>query len=263
MNATIPPEIQTQLDDFLTQVNTTLPGLLNGFYLYGSIALEAFHPQKSDIDFLAIINRPCTETDIRQLADIHQIIATHYPVNPMAGCYVQKTVTGTIPVEVDTCPSYFDGAMHPLEPHDINLVTWWILKNHGITLQGIDIQSFAPDVKWEVLIRAMRENLNSYWHAWAHHPKRALFLLSDWGIEWSVLGVLRLYYSFREAGVTSKSGAGEYALLQLPEQWHPLIQHALVLRNERVTSYKNRLTRQQDTRQFLRFVIAKCNEMFE
>jgi hypothetical protein len=35
-------------------------------------------------------------------------------------------------------------------------------------------------------------------------------LLSDWGVQWAVLGVLRQFYTLREGRITSKTKAGEY-----------------------------------------------------
>ena len=49
-------------------------------------------------------------------------------------------------------------------------------------------------------------------------------------MEWSVLGMLRQYYTLSERSVVSKIGAGQYALTHLPPHWHPVIREALRIR---------------------------------
>lgn len=68
----------------------------------------------------------------------------------------------------------------------------------------------------------MRDNLNSYWLKWVNSCRRftsigyIALLVSLKTIEWGVLGVSRLYYTFNEKNITSKVGAGEYALKTVP-----------------------------------------------
>lgn len=100
-----------------------------------------------------------------------------------------------------------------------------------------------------MLIRKMLQNLNTYWASFTRQPGRMVWLWCDYGIQWAVLGVLRQFYTFREGDITSKSGAGEYALKQLPERWHRLIQEALNIRHETPGSLYR----------FLQFIIRTCN----
>ncbi|MDZ5016954.1 DUF4111 domain-containing protein, partial [Clostridium perfringens] len=58
-------------------------------------------------------------------------------------------------------------------------------------------------------------------------------------IEWGVLGVSRLYYTFKERDITSKIGAGEYALQNLPERWHKIINESMRLRKGNKKSFYN------------------------
>jgi hypothetical protein len=84
---------------------------------------------------------------------------------------------------------------------------------------------------------------------------------TDYGIQWTVIGVLRVWYSFREQDITSKTGAGGYALTHLPSQWHPLIQEAINLRDHPGHKlYTSRLRRARDAVQFLHYLIQLCND---
>ncbi len=86
-------------------------------------------------------------------------------------------------------------------------------------------------------------------------------LLTNYGIQWAVLGILRLWYTFREHDITSKTDAGRYALTHLPVRWHPLIQEAINLRDApEQRFYKSRVCRAWDAVQFLRYIIQLCNQ---
>lgn len=87
----------------------------------------------------------------------------------------------------------------------INHVTWWILKNHGITVIGPQSNLFTITVDWDELIRKMHHNLNTYWASYTVHPRRMAQFFTDYGIQWIVLGVLRQFYTFHEQAITSKS----------------------------------------------------------
>ncbi len=84
--------------------------------------------------------------------------------------------------------------------------------------------------------------------------------LSDWGIQWTVLGVLRLFYTIRERQVTSKVRAGKYALTCVPARWHPLIQEAIAIREGSPQShYRSRIKRAIESIRFLRYIIQVSN----
>lgn len=109
----------------------------------------------------------------------------------------------------------------------------------------------------------MRQNLNTYWKDFTCKPRRMAWLLTDYGVQWAVLGVLRLYYTFREQDIASKIGAGEYALRHLPNQRHPIIREAINIRNQKKGAfYKFRFTRGIEAIKFVKFVIEECNRNF-
>lgn len=107
-------------------------------------------------------------------------------------------------------------------------------------------------------------NLNTYWRRFTRNPSRIMWLFSDGGIVWTVLGVLRLFYAFEEQSITSKLGAGEYGLQKLPSRWHRIIQEAVNVHqndsNDNNSLYKSRLRRFWSAFQFLNYIIDLCNK---
>lgn len=260
MAATIPPTVQPILDEYISLVNNALPGLLAGLYLHGSIALDAFTPGLSDIDAIMLTSRRCTPADIAALQSIHQTLAQRYPAPPWEGSYLQWQDLGGSEDTIPPHPHIHDGIVHASGYHDINGVTWWILKHRGIAVLGPLPKQLDLHVDLEQLIADMYHNMNAYWARFTTNPRRIAWLLADYGIQWTVLGVLRQFYTFREHAITSKIGAGHYALKHLPPQWHRLIQEAINIRDGGHASlYRSRVTRAVAAWKFLKLIITTCN----
>ncbi|GAB4212129.1 MAG: DUF4111 domain-containing protein [Roseiflexaceae bacterium] len=259
MTTEIPPLVQRVLDEYIELVHTALPGLLEGLYLHGSLALGAYLPGRSDIDFIAITSRRCTPGDIAALGTVHATLSQRHPDAPLEGSYLQWPDLGLLEDAIPPHPHIHDGVLHPSGYHDINGVTWWVLKQHGLALLGPPASQLAIVVDWDDLIAKMHHNLNSYWASFVTVPQRALWLLDDWGIQWAVLGVLRQFYTFREQAITTKTGAGHYGLLHTPPRWHRLIQEAINLREGHAAAYRSRVLRALEARAFLQLIVTACD----
>jgi hypothetical protein len=260
MPVTIPRSLQPLLQAYLTILANDLPGYMRAFYLHGSIALDDYQPPFSDIDFITVINRRSTPGDIKRLREIHRALQQQYPQSRLSGSYLQPSDLGRSADTIEPHPYTHDGTLHAAGYHDINAVTWWVLTTQGVALAGPDPRTIDYVMDWDRFIADTRENLNTYWVRFVREPARVAWLLGDGGIQWTVLGTLRQFYTFEERGITSKTGAGQYALEHLPERWHPIIQEALDVRVGRGGSrYRGRVSRSVDAFRFLRFIIDRCN----
>jgi hypothetical protein len=261
MSAAMPKSVQQVLSEYTAMVHAALPGLLDGVYLHGSLALNAYNPGLSDIDFISITSRRCTATDIDSLRTIHHTLVQRYPQAQLEGCYLIAQDVGRFEDHMLPHPYIHDGSLHASGYHDINAVTWWILKQHGIAVYGPPPNQFDIQIDWELLLADMHHNLNTYWASFTSSPRRMAWLLNDYGIQWVVLGVLRQFYTFRERAITSKAGAGMYGLVHMPPQWHPLIQEAINFREGSMRScYRSRIGRAISARAFLQLIITACNQ---
>ena len=264
MDERIPGPVQPIIGRYLLLANKQLPDLINAIYIIGSIALGEFNDRFSDIDFITLLNRKISPAELEKLRDIHNVIAKIHPRWKMSGSYIQLANLGAIDNKVLPHPHYHDGILHPNERSELNLVTWWELRNHGIAIMDTTPQNFSFTVDWNLLIVKMRENMNSYWASWTKQPRRILVMYSDWGIQWTVLGVLRQFYTFRENRITTKVRAAEYSLDCLPARWHQLIREAINIREgKRKTTYRFQILRTIEAVNFLSYIIQICNAGFD
>lgn len=136
MHTRIPESIRPILREYLQLMEKELPGFLIGFYLHGSLALEAFNDDWSDIDFIALVNRKCVADDIGHLKIIHAQVSKKYPRWDLSGSYLQLNDLGQTDESVAPVPCHHEGVVSPNGHPDAGLVTWWVLKNRGIALIG-------------------------------------------------------------------------------------------------------------------------------
>lgn len=222
----IPVSVQSVLNEYMTLLNEQLPNTLVGLYLHSSIALNAFVENSSDIDFLTIINHRLATSEAAILYEIHQSIARNSKPD-MDGYYLIQEEIGSQAEGL-----YYNGGQLQ-DKTVINPVTWWILKNKGIPVLGEELNIAVDRMD---LLSYVSENMNTYW---ANRIRKIedsdpLLLLPkeflNEEIQWSILGILRQYYTLREHDIISKLGAGEYALKHVPEEWHHIINEAIQIR---------------------------------
>lgn len=261
MDKRIPLILYPPLLDYITLIDREMPGRITACYLVGSIALDEFNQRLSDIDFVAILGSKATNADFENILRIHRQIEKQYPDWKFEGMYFQASDLGCSDQEVEPFLSYHVGRLKWSDRFGLSSVTWWILKNRGIALFGPQPQTLSYTVDMNDLIQKQRENMNTYWASWTKRLRRRLALLSDWGIEWTVLGVLRQFYTIRERNIISKTAAGEYALACVPERWHAIIREAIALREDPKGSfYRSRVRRSNEAVGFIKYIIRSCTE---
>lgn len=256
----MPEAAKPLLDAYVEALRRDLPDLITGVYVHGSIVLDAFNPRSSDVDVVTVVSRKPTSEDCDRLKAIHERLKAEYPKPLLEVSYLQRGDLGKSEKQIEPHPDYHDGVFDASGHHDENCVTWWLLEYKGIALYG-SIPDFPVD--WDALVAETHENMNRYWARFTRDPMRMAWLIGDFGVQWAVLGVLRQYYTFVEHDITSKDGAGRYALDRLPGEWRKLVQEALNIRQAPFESaYRSRVVRAFEAWRFLRYVIDKSNGLF-
>ena len=115
-------------------------------------------------------------------------------------------------------PWVLDGEFHvDGESFELNPVTWYTLATYGIAVRGDLAASLGIPLDLADRRHWVRDNLHSYWRGVGEQlgggtrqrPRRRRAADSA-VLEWVVLGVMRMLYTYETGDVTSKSGAGEW-----------------------------------------------------
>ncbi|GIN91270.1 hypothetical protein J6TS1_06730 [Siminovitchia terrae] len=270
MDSRVPISVQNILRDYIALFNERIPNTLEGLYLHGSIALNAYINGSSDIDFIAIVNRQLTEAEIKALSNSHRELKNKYKKTGMDGCYLLWEDIGKKPTETKKCLYVNEGKVR-WSNHEINPITWWILKNKGIGIIGPNITSFHFDVDESDLANYVLTNMNTYWFNRMNTLKkfkRIAPLLPnkflDQELQWSITGMLRQFYTLREHEIISKVEAGKYAINHMPEIWHNIIKEVIsISEGLDIRYYNSKKHRINDTIQCMNYILNYCNKMYK
>ncbi len=262
----IPVLVQNVLDEYIALVNERLPNTLEGLYIQGSIALGAYVENSSDIDFITITNRRLLEADAMVLSEIHSTIASQNKNPEMDGVYIMREDVGRLNLGNDNYLNYNSGKISYRS--DFDPIIWWILKTRGIRILGPERHALIFNIHLRHLVSYVNENMNTYWAQRVQRMETSITELYnlpaeniDYEIEWTVLGLLRQFYTLKEHDIISKLDAGEYALLHLPVEWHPIIKEAMNIRKvEKEMIFTSDKERINMAIRFSKYIIHYCNE---
>ena len=108
INSRIPEPVRPILKKYISLVEQKSPGLIRAFYIVGSIALNGFNERFSDIDFVAILDRPASPADVDSLRTLHKAYRGGFSGIEIIGQLPSDHRSGTMRTR-DTTPSVLSG----------------------------------------------------------------------------------------------------------------------------------------------------------
>lgn len=241
---------------------------IEAVYIYGSVALRDYIQGSSDIDFIAVLRYPPSELDIQAISAAHKEVEAEFPNTDIMGSYILGKDLGKSASEISSLLVYYNKQLNDNESGaDINPITWWILKNHGIKFYGSKV---SLNYQIESLASYVIENLNTYWVGWIERLEKQLELINlsdqelDEAVEWCTLGMLRQLYTVKERDIKSKIKAGFYGITIIPQQWHEIIYEAInIKRLQPDRYYTSKEKRLADLVGLLRYIHLEANRIFD
>lgn len=225
-----PAEVRQVTSTFLSLADEVSPGLVEGLYLHGSVGFGEWYDGRSDIDYVAVLShRPAEVVDT--LRDVHGRVAEMFPRPPFDGFHLTWDDLAGTSYDCPDVPCTQGGYFHEEARLDVNPVTWHEIARHGVTVRGHEPGYFDIWTDDTILRRYTHENLRTYWlkqaQALRQFPAEAG---KPDNVAWCVLGTSRLHHLLARNSLTSKTGAGRYALDAFGERWRPIVTEAIVIR---------------------------------
>ncbi|WP_208853207.1 nucleotidyltransferase domain-containing protein [Streptomyces albofaciens] len=222
------PSAEAVVRDFLSHADRLCPGLVEGLYLTGSVALGDFRPGHSDIDYVAVTGRRPSDADVAALEQAHAATRARHRRPYFDGVHVTWSDLAGHFADCPGAARTHMGRFRTGGGFEVNPVTWAVLAKHAVPVRGPVPGKFDVAVDGAALRDWTRENLDGYWRGWriAHGKPlsaRGVWALGGRAVAWGMLGVTRLHYTLATGEITSKGGAGRYALRAFGADWHPVI----------------------------------------
>jgi Domain of unknown function (DUF4111) len=229
---TLPAPADTIVDAYLQAVDAEAPGLLEGLYLEGSVALGDFRPRTSDLDFVAVTAGPPDRAALSALARVHARLSARWRRPCFDGLYLTWAGLRDGPGRTGPYPRSREGRFHAATDGIASPVTWHTLAQSGVTCRGPAPRDAGIWTDARALAAWTDANLDRYWRRLTDRAARPLspWGLTPYGTVWIVTGVSRLHHTMATGGIISKDGAARHALETFPAWWHRVAAEALRIR---------------------------------
>ncbi|HVE60601.1 MAG TPA: nucleotidyltransferase domain-containing protein, partial [Chitinophagaceae bacterium] len=211
-NFNLPTPADKIIAHFAEKISSIDPKIVDGLYLTGSLSMNDFCFNKSDIDFLVLCKNLPDETTALELKHIHETIQKRYSKPDLNGVYISYDVLKTDKPENSKVLHYHQGTLRygKFEMAPISLSE---LKLNAVTIFGEKAEGLPIDIKDGYLNKFLYDNINSYWAKWIKQHssffyRKILLLFFPRLTEWSVLGVARQLCTLQTGKIVSKTEAG-------------------------------------------------------
>jgi hypothetical protein len=259
----LPVDVTRVVSTYLALADTEAPGLVEGLYLVGSLALADYRPGRSDIDVVAVTSAAASGPGLAALERTHARLRAAHRRPTLDGPYVTWTDLGRHPDLGGEVPFAHGGRFHRAGRFELTPVTWHTLAGRGIACRGpvpadLTVWTDRAELRsWAVT------NLATYWRRWRDRCGRllsghGLFSLWPTATEWGVLGVARQHHTATRGEIISKTAAAGYALQEFDPRWSAVVRESLRIRTGDAgrTSYRSSLARRRDLLDFIDTVIV-------
>ena len=252
----LPEEVKQLMGQYIAELKEIfLDEKIVGVYIYGSIALGAFHVDTSDVDFVTVISDSVNEK--QQLVELHKKLSGSTLGKRMDGMYISLADLGKYNDEMNEYVYCADGKAN-VGHWDINAVTWWTLKNQGITVTGKEAEDLPFQIRWDDVVHTMKYNVEQYWSGKAKQPY--LFFIEEW-VESAVVTMGRILYTLDHKTIVSKDRGLQYLLECSEEEWDLLLKEVARIReNPKEKRMLSRWRRADMTKRYLLHLIEMCRE---
>lgn len=220
-------QYQNLIDQLVTAAQNILKERLTGVYLHGSLAMGCFHPEKSDIDLIVVIReRIFDEQKMRLMERIVDLNRTApekgLEISVIKQEYCRPFVYPT-PYELHFSPMHLQwfrddpqGYVANMHGEDTDLAAHvTILRRFGRALCGEPVERVFGEVPQENYIDSICKDIA---HAGTDILDNPVYV---------ILNLCRTEAFLRDGLCVSKKAGAEWALANLPQEYHALIREAL------------------------------------
>ncbi len=218
---------QYVIDEFTTMSKEIIGDKLTGIYLHGSIAMDCFNPEKSDIDLLIVIENDIT--DVQKMEFMKQVVKLNEKA-PAKGLEISivkreycKHFVYPTPFELHFSPMHLqwfrdnpENYVENMKGEDNDLAAHFtIIKRYGIVLYGEQIGNVFREVSKKDYVESIWFDVGGAREDIADEPI------------YMTLNLCRVLAFLKEDLCLSKQQGGEWGIAHMPERYHPLILQAL------------------------------------
>lgn len=231
MNDTIPSPIKKDLDQLVTYFQKTLNENLLGIYLHGSAAMGSYNAESSDIDILVVTQDKLSQEKKTELSLAMLSLSTptrKYELSIITQSSLENFQYPT-PYEFHYSEEWREKYQNKeenfsLDRTDPDLAAHLLItKKRGICLFGKPIENLFPEIPKNAYVDSIVKDSDWSYQNIQKGPNNGNCRVPTY----AVLNFCRVLAYLQEDLITSKKEGGEWAVKNLPPEYHSLIIEAL------------------------------------
>jgi hypothetical protein len=248
-------QVNDLLAELLTGIQSVLGEKLVGLYLTGSLALGDFDLQVSDIDLLAALKSEVDDAALARLEAMHAGFVQRHPEwrDRIEVCYVATDALASVRQPHSVVNISPGEPIHRRETSAEWLMSWYLTREHGLTLFGLDAATIIESVSRQEFIGSARLHASR----WLEYVEDAAG--SRGKQAYAILTLCRAFYVCRHGEQASKRQAALWAASELPH-WAPLISDALAWRLDLAGQRIDATASLESTQRFVADIITLIGE---
>lgn len=212
---------------FVARTKVILGDNLAGIYLHGSAVMGCFNPGKSDLDLIVVVNEPVSDTVKKDFMDMVVELNESAPAKGIELSVVTRNVCDPFvyptPFELHFSVAHLgwyrndpDDYIQKMNGTDKDLAAHFtIIRSRGQCLYGVPMDEIFSPVPRDDYMDSIRNDI-----------AEAVDEIGD-NTMYLTLNLARVLAYKEEDLVLSKKEGGNWALMNTPTQFHPLIQDAM------------------------------------
>lgn len=215
-------EIENRLSELVEKVKSLQGKNLVGIYLHGSLAMDCFNPESSDVDLLIVTKSALSSSDKDALGNFFIDFQREFPNKLDISCVTRDALQNfqyPTPYELRfRVGEFIPGGV------DSDLAASFVFtKKRGSLLYGEPINDVFPDVSDEHYLESLTHDFEWSLNNVLKGEEEGLCEVPTY----AVLNFCRILAFVREGLIPSKKEGGEWGLEDLPEEYSLLITEAL------------------------------------
>ncbi|MFC4532551.1 nucleotidyltransferase domain-containing protein [Sphaerisporangium dianthi] len=185
------------LDRFLAAIRPVVPVV--SVWAHGSLAGGDYQPGRSDLDLIAVLDRPCTSEEERLIEEAHEHLGSAMSLASKLHCSYVATAEAADPAR-----PHLTWAQEELMRRPVTPVTRRELHAFGLVLHGEAPESILPAVTDGELTDFVISDLGDFWQPSLEHPE---WYLNDIWVDLGMLTLARATVTLREGRLITKREA--------------------------------------------------------
>ncbi|MFE1290594.1 nucleotidyltransferase [Streptomyces sp. NPDC058751] len=185
------------IECFVRALQPVVP--LVSVWAHGSLAGGDYQPGRSDLDLIALVERPCTVAEEQQLGEVHRALGGVIPLASKLHCSYPVVTELDDPAHPHLAWAHEELMRRPVTP-----VTRRELHDFGLVLYGQPPAGLLPPVTDGQLADFVVKDLESFWLPALDHPE---WWMRDIWIDLGLLTLARATATLRDGKLITKADA--------------------------------------------------------